>query len=410
MPVPGHPVTPVRPPALPEIGPISGPIVRGGFRTIARELWGWYDLFRLAQAFNPFATPLPGFGWDLSGWTQVCQVGYPGAPYDQNDRHWLFGNSSSVSNTCGLGGQSFGTAFDNAPTTSSKNVVYGYRNAVLFPPTNRFFIYEKWSRPANGPAPLPLVGRNPQYLPNPMLPQWPSDLPTPEIWQVPGGQPAPTPMPTPYPIVPMLPSFEPMPGGQWLQRGNGLGLIELGESHDLSNPSANPSSRPMPRPNPNPQPRRPRERERKTRAGSAATHALLRVVNMITESTDKLSALYNALPRAVRRQVWRDSHGFVTPRQKLEALWRYWRQISVEEAFRQLVREEVTDWIYGAGGNRAGRHWGEITRSPFGFQTGRSDDAFGDALYDWYEEQTGHPPSGPGDLFDFLWPPSASGD
>lgn len=401
VPVPGTPVTPVRPPS-------PGHVIATGGLSIARRALFWYDLFNYAAQIGNPLQPGSDPQWELGGaWVQVCgPQSHPGHPYAPG-YHWQFFNSANPSPTlCGLGGQAF-TNVDNTPTTSSKSLFTLAGPNVNLLPAERWFIMGIQARPENGEAPVLGSGRNPRFVPGIYPPVWPTDLPMPEPFLVPGALPAPVPLPTPWPAIPSLPSAPAETGVQWFQRGN----IVIG-----NNPTTEPGTgtqvfpRVTPRPNPKPQPRpRPREREIKKEQRNPTMGKVLSVVGAITEWSDFVGAMYKSLPSSTRRAVWRENDGFVGPLQQSEALWTHWRQINVEEALRQYLREQITDWAY-AQTRHGSRFYGQETGSPIGFQAGSADDQLWDLLSQWVYEETGSYPQSLGDVFDYLWSPSTTAD
>lgn len=344
--------------------------------------------------------------YDLAGagFTKICGPVDPDPSTYFSDTLWRFSGSICTSPGCGTGNQSI-AGYDVTPNanTSCARLFEGprYSNPL------RYRLIEQWSRPnaQDGTTPAAIPGRAPFYG-NPTYPQeWPVDLPLPEIWQIPGGQPAPTPMPTPYPAIPLRPTFPfPEVGIQIDQRGNGIRFQVPNQDPDTVTdvfPPPSPRPRPQPRPRLNPRGPRPRERERKAKLTGAGA-ALWKLLGQATEVSEFFAAMYRALPKARRDQIKRENNGFVTPWDKAEALWRYYDEIDLAEAFRQYVREQVTDTFWGRIAGTSNKAYGEMTQSPLGWDASTQHD---ELLADFLEQQGLDNPVDPGGWFDQVWAP-----
>lgn len=145
----------------------------------------------------------------------------------------------------------------------------------------------------------------------------------------------PFPRPTPVPLVPQLPSTS--PSGEPI-RGNGV-------------PQG--AFTPSPRPNaePDPRPQRPQrgEKERKVR-GLYVTGAPASIIGMATESMDAVEAVYWALPKALRKKLWKEHHGYMSPLDKALAIYRYADQLDIAVALANLGAEWAEDMVWGSLG------------------------------------------------------------
>lgn len=368
--------------------------------------WGvfvWFDLFNQARGFFNARQGSPGSGYTLGAeFHHVCgpDAGNP-AVYDTTTVYWTWSQNFGHSQFCGFGGQALNpSVINDAPDPFASQYTELYKHFTI---ADRYMIRQQWHRDTTGTMPDATlnVGVTPAYMPGANPGIWPNDLPLPDPFWVPNGVPAPTPIPTPYPLVPHRPTWSmPSPGFQWDQQGNGDAGGQPSQEPDTG-VVVTPSNPPVPVTSPGPRPPGPRQREIKKRFSSKFAAAVLRLVSNFTESLDMLGAFYNALPRDIRTRVWRENRYIVRPQDKAEALWRYWRGIDADELVRQLVREQVTDWAYGAGGQRASRFYGEATGSPLGFETGPRQEQFEDAFNDISEDDL----ATFGDLFDSIWAP-----
>lgn len=102
----------------------------------------------------------------------------------------------------------------------------------------------------------------------------------------------------------------------------------------------------------------------------------LGVVNFVTEFSDLVNALYNALPRDLRLKPhfyrdpisgkWRTQ--IVSPTQKLEVVYNNWKDLDGLKALRNVVVNEAGDRLYGTAGKLKGellRKTGVPTGYPF---------------------------------------------
>lgn len=130
------------------------------------------------------------------------------------------------------------------------------------------------------------------------------------------------------------------------------------------------------------QPRR-RERERKTLPRSAAIRiALLRGLDMISEASELVDALYEALPEATKRRwegkaKWFEydnvgdysddrglldnagQYGILGADWKLQALYHNWHKVDLDKAFENIAVNSFEDALYGrafGGASKIGAH------------------------------------------------------
>jgi len=420
---PGRPARPSRPPspaprpsprptpslprpAVPRPRPQQVPSRPGGVRFWRHPLL-WSEVAAGAILWA-FYTPQQTGSWDLAGagFANICGPVADDPAYAAA-HIWRFSDGLCTTPGCGTGNQSIAGS-DFAPSDSSRcaRLWQGPRLTNPF----RYHLIEQWSRNEEGP--VTGTPTRPHYYGAPGHPnQWPVDLPLPPPFWIPGGLPAPTPMPTPYPAVPARPQSPlPTPGAEVSESGNGINYSPIrpdvwsdpGTSLDLY-PPGNPNPQPWPAPRFNPRPPGPKERELKAKWISPVTAKLWRLLGQVTEGIDFVAALYNALPKSVRRRVRAENNFFVTPRDKAEALWRYWREINLNEAMRQLIREQFVDTFYGRIAGTANRRYGELTGSPFGWdQSTQHDELLADFADANLDDRS---PVDPGAWFDSIWPP-----
>ena len=84
-------------------------------------------------------------------------------------------------------------------------------------------------------------------------------------------------------------------------------------------------------------------------AGGAASVAL----NIVTESMDAAVAIYNALPWWLRRQLWKEHGGYMSPWDKAMAVYENFAQLNLADALRNLAMEQLEDKAYGKLGRVA---------------------------------------------------------
>ena len=107
-----------------------------------------------------------------------------------------------------------------------------------------------------------------------------------------------------------------------------------------------PRVRPQARTRPaRPRPPGPKTRERKALA-TGGLNGIKKLINFVTESLDALNALYKALPADLRRKLFMDSGRYMTPQDKIAALWKNYDQIDLNKAVLNLIMENLQDkWI-----------------------------------------------------------------
>lgn len=370
------------------------------------RLYTWWDLaripFTLAPAVNP---PHP---WDLSGapgWSLICGPVAAHPDYIASSYHWRWdATTTTPPGFCGLTGQAV-SGIDDAPLTTDKTFRTFYK--LDHPTLNRYQVRETWTRPDSGPVPEASSPR-PAFSFAPGLPHWPTDLPLPLPFTIPGGAIAPTPLPTTWPRIPRRPQYPlPTPGVQIDQGGNGQPNQPIG---DIDNPE--PIVREIsfgnnaPRTQTRFRPRGPRRKERELKSfyKSAGYQAINKLIGSVTEFADLVTALYNSLPAAVRRETRRDHNGFLRHQDKAAAVWRNWSQLNVEEALRLFFRMQVTDFFWAQTGR--GDAWYGQQTGGLGWTSASRDGDRQKMLEDFYKHRTGEDmerldPAG--EAFDWLW-------
>lgn len=194
---------------------------------------------------------------------------------------------------------------------------------------DRYAIHEHWwwtapswvVRPAIEATYVPAVDPMPGYVARPV--PLPRALPSVDPFVLPIEVPVPTPSPVPWRLLPRVrPSSERV---EQSYRGSEV-------------PSQVPAVDPVAAlPPARREPPGPRERERKfTSPGARAIRA---IAHSLSEVPDYVEAVYRALPQ--RRQTAKGT------RQQLRQLYRYYREIDMNEAIRNLMWNEIEDRFVG---------------------------------------------------------------
>ncbi len=92
-----------------------------------------------------------------------------------------------------------------------------------------------------------------------------------------------------------------------------------------------------------------------------------------TELLDFLDVAYDALPDAIKAQVWRElstsrPYG-LKPQDKARAVYEHWQQIDVDKFIEGLILEQAQDAAIGKIGKKVGEA-SKLHNRPVGFQTG----------------------------------------
>lgn len=220
--------------------------------------------------------------------------------------------------------------FEWAPSVYPHELPIG-SPAPVAPPLN-YPRPDPWSpeSPDRGPHP----GENPRPVPNP----------------VPNPVPRPDPVPNPDPVTTPRVVVNPFPDAHldtWL-----------------------PAVSPSPRTNNNPRPRPPAKREKETKARMGAVAAAIwHGVGPITETVDFVDVLYEALPKNIKRDAYRDRGRQPNPFERAELIYRNINQIDIGKALSGYVQEQIEDYVIG----KFGKKLGEASRNdqrPIGYGAG----------------------------------------
>ena len=179
-------------------------------------------------------------------------------------------------------------------------------------------------RTVRGPVPV----RLPRPAPVPRDP----DLPAP----APGPAPSPGPGAAPAPGRPLPPDLPPSDDGparpryrrkEW-QKGKRLPRVALKHGYRVPPKGV---------------------KERKLRS-PMYYHAIMRVIDTITETNDVVQAVWNALPKKRRMSL-----GFRNPTEKAWDIYRFFHEIDLEVAIKELVANQIEDMAYGLFGKTMGK-------------------------------------------------------
>ena len=312
-------------------------------------LYRAYDVYRTFRALSdliPNASPQQG-GWQVpAGWILMNNCTPPG------DDYYFWETKSSWAHNLGcLTGQA-------ARTDPGNGAVFhtGWHRALLYwrktasTSVWRWNLMQSYSRPSGSTDPGPPVWKPGQA--GWAVPQYQTPSP---LWLDPMAQPihmpAPVPEPAPWPLAPYRRHNPWRSPTEQRQAGNhppvpmpapssgpdisiGLGP---GQKPDIRPGLDNPPRRPPP----------PGEKERKVTIRSVAGVGLT-IVDAIGEGLDMLDALYDALPRDLKRRG-------LTPQEKARDLYRHWDKVDISTAIKNLARNGLIDYAFGQLGNAAGR-------------------------------------------------------
>lgn len=156
--------------------------------------------------------------------------------------------------------------------------------------------------------------------------------------------PGPTPMAAPDIYVPIL--TEPLP----------YNLVE--SSTGTSGPPQKPNDFRWPKPPP-PRPPHPKTKERKGQVHAAVGKAVA-IAFQVTEGVDAVDAIYDSLPAHIKRRTAKSGRTrkgsylgegtpYSTPYDKAMALYRHYRHIDLSEAAKNLIINQIVDYLIGRG-------------------------------------------------------------
>lgn len=127
---------------------------------------------------------------------------------------------------------------------------------------------------------------------------------------------------------------------------------------------------PLPRTHPNPEfPKPPGKHVKERKMALSITGVGSAIINLATESMDFVQAVYDALPEWLRKQLWKEHGGYMSPLDKAEALYKYANQIDLQKMLTNLLKESAEDRFYGQIGRLTAKA-NALRDSPGGLQLG----------------------------------------
>lgn len=298
------------------------------------------------------------------------------------------------------------TAQAPGTTTPSHTVWWVQHRYTIGGSTIRADEVAHYNRPGGG-APAANAGRK-AYM-QPIVGWWPNLAPQPAIAPgILGPQPVPTPRDAianspilgPY-VRPDLPGRH---GGNDIQKlkprlGAAIRIVPGQKTVE----AVRPREREKPKP---------REKERKKRMGGTAfrlLRALLYVAGVATEANDWVTAMWNALPKASRRLAFvKNGYRPLTGAQRANWVAKNIDDVDMGAALHEIAEMLGEDFLYGAGGDRVGRWYGDMTGGVVGPETGPMHEGINNAIAEWYNDQTGSWPESPIDaILEYLEDPDS---
>jgi len=109
-------------------------------------------------------------------------------------------------------------------------------------------------------------------------------------------------------------------------------------------------------------------KEKKTKL-SRRWRLIVMSLNFFTEVTDTIDAIYYALPKDLRKKLFRENGGFLNFAQKGEAVYRNWSKLDPVKAIENIVTQQIGDFIAGSVGRLSQKQRRELFEK-YGFETG----------------------------------------
>lgn len=210
-------------------------------------------------------------------------------------------------------------------------------------------------QPAPAPAPAPAPGPKPGIIVLPM-PGYPQPWPIPPGAPLPGVQ-VPIPIPQPLPLPATAPPYV-VPGTSIdVTPGPGIGA----PSPAPAPPAVQPGHIRMPPPR--------GVKEVKLRS-NAVTEVFKGLINLVTESSDAVNALFYAIDKNDRREG--GAVGFMSPLDKASFVYSNLHLVNMREFMKNFFKNQAEDFVYGQLGR--GSAW---MQAQGGISTGFKDAALG---------------------------------
>lgn len=232
------------------------------------------------------------------------------------------------------------TTYYNPGIRWERVVTAGQSQVTVETVTRTEYVERTWEWTETTPWIVPFDYPNPFPMPYRSIPTRP-DSPLPERTE---RGPSPRPRPGPRPDNPLF------PGPGWEVTFPNPRPVVRPTYPPVIGPGTDPGTRP------NPRPARPRPREKEKKVYAKIKGAAARLVSGATETADFVEAIYEALPEKLRKklekkyrqQAIREGRWVtVPPQQKAIWVYRYWKQVDIVQAMKNLGVNEVEDRVIG---------------------------------------------------------------
>lgn len=311
-----------------------------GVIELVQDVWELYNL-----TLRPAA-------WRMAGWTLSSQCGpmaelnaqLPGITCNfSNYTHAVWASTDGQINTAVAPLYRASFHYDvevnpNFPTlTRARNSALWVRNDTQVPPAPRLWpLRHFWQRHDFMPVPNPLPMLDPLSLPYNAPPEWPDPLPLsssphrkrnpfrvaqyqrqaayelPPVPHLPGQPPE-----AGLPVVDQ--PIQIVPGRVTYMRQS---VVDAVPQHNFA---------------------RPRKYERQGKVRVRGYKLVQGAMNLVTESSDAINAVYEALPDRYK-QFGLGKHNEA---RKLQLLYRHWKHLDIPKAVRNVIKEQLKDMAYG---------------------------------------------------------------
>lgn len=148
----------------------------------------------------------------------------------------------------------------------------------------------------------------------------------------------PVPQVAPLWWYPPRPATEPAPMSQ-------VRLYSKWQVDPLGNPLRGPA--PVSRTRTAPLPKRPDKHTKERKFALTVSGIGRLILGSVTEGFDTVSAIFDALPLALRQKLWAQNGGYLSPIDKALAIYRYFDQVDMAKAVQNLTYEQLEDYVYG---------------------------------------------------------------
>lgn len=331
--------------------PDLGPYIRGLGKGLARWTINDWIFDNLGPGGNPIYSEADALDFSMPGWTETGRcVSGPGSVMASYDA-WLSYCGTHLAADVTLG---------TTPTKTSFGTNWRYRLWALSPrpfPSPNYFYHCTWEK---------IVPKSPAQ-PDPVAPTIPGQ----KIWEVPYSWPATLPGLVPWGQPLLNPFPDPVP-------------VRLAPQQPRTNPWGETVRGPRPNPRTFPNrpdlPHKPPPRTKERKAMLALGGPMAWIVGALTESMDAVDALYRALPEWLRKRLWKEHGGYMSPWDKANALYRHLGDVDIGKAVNNLIMDEIEDRAWGALG-RITATANRIRGMPGGLELG--DALEGGPRFDW---------------------------